>query len=107
MIGRVNQYYESGWVLYRATSTTDAYGGVVNTYSSQAALTGRLRPLSGEYRLSADKETEFATHRFYCSPADIRVGDRLSKGGDIYEVKFAANVMDMGRFMHVDLEWVS
>ena len=98
------RFYQPGYMVYRPSAGQDAYGGVATTYSTHLAVRGRLRPLSGDQRLSADRQTEFATHRFYCNPADIQPGDEIRKDGDRYLVKFASDVMTMGRLMQVDVE---
>ena len=101
----VERHFESGFSIHRATSVADAWGGSVPTLVSHiAALSGRLRPLSGEMRMSADKETFFGTHRFYCLPADIRAGDELRVGSRRFKIHAANDMMTFGRFMQVDCE---
>lgn len=105
MIGNVELYFQSGWVIYEHKTTADTMGGFTQVSTSQASLSGLMRPLTGDYRLSADKETAFATHRFYCEPTtELTPGRFLSTGGTEYEVKFASDIMNMGRLMQVDCE---
>jgi len=102
------KYFEPGWTIYRKTVTQDGAGGIVETYATHAAVLGRMRPLSGNYRnqlmISADKGFYSADHRFYCSPVDILEGDQLKKGSDTYDVKHVANMMTFDKFYHVDCE---
>jgi hypothetical protein len=68
-----------------------------------------MRPLTGDKRISADKDTYFGDHRFYCSPVDIKENDVLTKTGSSgtqYEVKHAPDMMTMGRLQQVDCELV-
>ncbi len=108
MIDRnVDRYFEPGWVVYVKTETQDGYGGLVVSYTSSSVVEGRMRPLSGDKRLSADKVDAFATHRFYCRPtAAIVPGVALGQGSADYVVKFAADVMTQDRLMQVDVELV-
>lgn len=103
----VEKYFEPGWVIYRNIITQDSMGGITHASSSQASVSGLMRPLSGELKLSADKNTAFGTHRFYCLPTtNLLSGDYLSTGGVRYEVKFPADVMNFGRLMQCDCEVV-
>ena len=109
MIGNIAKYYEAGWKVLRATETQDAAGGMVSTLSTHLSISGRMRPLTGDKRISADKDTYFGDHRFYCDPVDILEGDYLTLTGStttVYEVKHAPDMMTMGRLMQVDAELV-
>ncbi len=107
MIGSVERFFKPGWVITKYKPVADGMGGFTQSSSSQGSVSGVMRPLSGEYRLSADKDTAFATHRFYCNPSSLILPGRyLSTGGKKYEVKFASDMMNMGRLMQVDCEVV-
>ena len=69
---------------------------------------GRLRPLSGEKRVAASKETAFISHRFYCSHFSeaIPAGCTLLLEGNRYNIKFVQNVMTMDRILQLDLELI-
>lgn len=107
MIDGVEVFYESGWELWRWTEETDDYGGVTEDWALQQTIDGRLRPLSGDKKLSAEKDTIFATHKFYCEPTDIKPGDQIRKDDVVYKVKFAPDIMDFGLLMQVELELVA
>jgi len=103
------KWFEPGWNVYRPTVSQDAAGGVVNTYTTHLAVSGRMRPLTGDTRISAEKNTYFADHRFYCFVVDIDEYDIIAKTGSTgttYEVKHAADMMTMDRLMQVDCELV-
>ena len=102
----ITRYFESGWMIYRKVNSQDAAGGLVETYSTHAQVEGRMRPLSGNMQISADKATYFADHRFYCLPVDILEEDRLVKGSDTYDVKHVSNVMTFDSHYQVDCELI-
>ena len=101
MIDGVGSYFEPGWELWRWTEEQDDYGGITEQWTKQADIDGRMRPLTGDKRLSADKDTFFGSHRFYTKRADIKEGDQLRKDKD-YEVKFVADIMQFGELVQVD-----
>lgn len=102
----ISKYYTTGHEIERSTDATGGFGGFARTWSSHLSPAGRLRPLSGDQQLSADKETAFATHRFYCAPDDIKVTDRYKDpDGNIYRIKFVSDVMNMDNHLQVDLEY--
>lgn len=103
----IETYYESGIVIQRKTSVSNGLGGMVDSWSTHLTIDGRIRPLSGNEKISADKNTLYVTHRLYCSILDITEKDRVLFNGVKYEVKFVANPMNFGRYLMVDLEEVS
>jgi len=104
MIGMVRKHFTPGWEVWRYVSSQDDYGGTTETWTIQETIAGRMRPLSGEKKLAADKNTAFGTHRFYCIPTDIKPGDEIRKDNVNYRVKHPADMMTFGRLMQVDLE---
>jgi len=107
MIGMIRKYFTSGWELWRFTDGTDDYGGTSKTWSKQSDLEGLMRPLTGDRKLSAYKETDFATHKFYMKPADIQQGDEIRKDNVHYKVKNAPDMMNFGMLMQIELEVVA
>jgi SPP1 family predicted phage head-tail adaptor len=99
----VKRFLESGWEVWRWSESQDDYGGTTEEWAKLEDVSGLMRPLSGNLKMSADKETVFATHRFYCLPTDIEPGDQI-RNGKKYEVKFASDMMNFGRLMQVDCE---
>jgi len=106
---RIERFYESGWTVYRKAVTQDAAGGVTETYSTHLTVDGRMRPLTGSLRLSADKDTYFGDHRFYCDVVDILEGDQLANSGStgtVYDVKNVSNMMHFDKFLQIDCELI-
>ena len=100
----IDRWFESGWTWHVLGSTTDAWGNPIESYSTGTAIMGRFRPLSGDRKLSADRQTPFADAKFYCAATStIAVGDQLRKSPDVYEVTWVQNVMDMDRFLQVEV----
>ena len=100
----ISRWFESGWTLHTLGSTTDTWGNPIESYSTGTAISGRFRPLSGDRKLSADRQTPFADAKFYCAATStIAAGDQLRKSSDVYEVTFVQNVMDMDRFLQVEV----
>ena len=100
----ISRWFESGWTLHTLGSTTDTWGNPIESYSTGTALSGRFRPLSGDRKLSADRQTPFADAKFYCSSTStVAVGDHLRKSPDVYEVTWVQNVMDTDRFLQVEV----
>ena len=105
----MKKYFETGWNVLRPAVTQDAAGGVVNTLSTHLSLTGCMRPLTGDKRISAEKDTYFADHVFYCEPVDILESDVIFKTGSTattYTVKHASDMMTMDRSMQVYTELI-
>ena len=100
----ISRLYVPGFELWRDAGDTDEWGTTVEKFEKLKKLEGRLRPLSGDLRMSADKQGEFATHKFYCHPQDIRPGDRIRYQGEMFKVSFVADPMDMNMFLQVELE---
>ena len=102
-----DRFFKDGWIVYHMTQIDDGMGGFTQASSSQGTVSGLMRPLSGELKLSADRDTSFGSHRFYCAPSTmITPGRYLSTGGAMYEVKFAADMMSMGELMQCDCQVV-
>jgi hypothetical protein len=110
-IGGIGGYLTQTGTVMRSTRTQAVTGAVINAWSSQAEVMGRLRPFTvskaGGESLSADKLTVFAGFRWYCAPTAAMVeDDRLRVDGVTYRIAHIADVMSMGRLMQVDLELV-
>ena len=103
----INRFYTSGHKIQRVTVTQDSYGGVVETWADHLTVAGKLWELSGDKKLSADKETIFSTHKFATAIADIKDTDRyVDPDGNAYEIKALATRkrVDSSGHMELDLE---
>jgi hypothetical protein len=72
MIENIARFFEPGFEVWRWEPVPDAWGGTVKQWVQRQDVEGLLRPLKGELRVSADKETEYADHRFYCFPFTLQ-----------------------------------
>ncbi len=105
MLANIARWFTETWEVYRLTTEDDSWGNPVEEWNLSHEVMGRFRPLSGERKLSADKQTEFADAKFYCAiDADIETGDRLVGNGQTYDVKIPQDPMSMGRFLQVELK---
>ena len=105
MIGNIKRFYTSGHIIERYTKTGGGFGGPEYQWSTHLTVDGRLRPLAGDKRLSADKETLYASHKFYTDVADIKDTDRYKDPeGNLYTIKFVSDPMNMGNHLEIDLE---
>ena len=110
-IGNVVAYLTQTAKVYRTTRTSAATGAVINTWSSQSEVMGRLRPFVayrwGSEIMSGDKVTDVGNFRWYCATtADIANDDRLLIDSEYYRVVYVSNVMSMNRLLQVDLKLV-
>ena len=105
MLQNIKRFFTLGHKIQRYSPGTPGFGGDNGEWENHLEVPGRLRPLSGDERMSADKMTLYATHRFYTDVADIKESDRyIDPGGKVYEIKFVADPMNMGEFLQIDLE---
>ena len=102
----IKHVYKSGIVIERFTSASDGMGGFTETWATHLTISGHIRTLSGAERMSADKQTVYATNRLYCESADITEKDRVVDGTDTYQIKFVNQKLDLNstvRFLEIDL----
>ena len=105
MGGLINRFYTSGHKIQRVTVTEDAYGGVVETWADHLTVAGKLWELSGDKKLSADKETIFSTHKFATDIADIKDTDRyVDADGNAYQIKALATRKRQDGTGHIELD---
>ncbi len=105
MISNISKYFEP-IAIERYTTSENAFGEEVKAWTTHLTIQGKLRPLSGTERFSADKTTLYATHRLYCFPANIEVNDRVKFDSKYYNIKFVANVMNFDKLLQIDCELV-
>ena len=109
MLKRIEKFYTTGHKIQEYTPGEEGFGGSEGTWSEKSfsPISARLRPLSGDERLSADKKTLFSTHKLYCGIHDITEADRyVDPDGYIYNIIFVKDPMSMGNHLEVDLEYV-
>lgn len=103
----IEDYYDTIITIKRKTTADNGIGGKSETWNDHLTILGKIRPLNGNERFSADKVTLYATHRLYCTLADITELDRVVYNNQTYEIKYINNPMNMNRFLQVDLELVT
>ena len=109
MISGIKRHFTTGHKIQEYTPGDEGFGGSEGTWKDKefSPISARLRPLSGEEQLSADKKTLFSTHKLYCGIHDIKEADRyVSPDGEIYNIKFVKDPMSMGNHLEIDLEYV-
>jgi SPP1 family predicted phage head-tail adaptor len=104
----IESTYTGGYIIEKATATTDGMGGSTEAWSTHLTIEGHLREQSGNERLNHNKETVYATHRFYTASADITERHRLKDSNDsnkIYEILFVAKKKDANNIVrHLELD---
>lgn len=100
----IESYYVSGYEIQRATGVDDGAGSSTETLNKVSAISGRMRPLTGNEILANEKLNLITTHRFYCAITDVREGDYIydSVKDKLYEVKFVKNPMEMDVHFEID-----
>ena len=69
------------------TRMTDSQGGATIIYVDGTDFQGRLSRLTGNEKMSSDKETAMATHKVYCeTDVDVDPEDRIVLGSRIFLV---------------------
>ena len=105
MANFINGFFTSGHKIQRVTVTTDSYGGTINTWADHLTVKGKRWALSGDKKLSADKETIFADYKFATAIADIKTTDRyVDPEGNAYEIKFIATRTRSDGTGHIQLD---
>ena len=101
----ISRFYTSGHKIQRVTVTTDSYGGTINTWADHLTVKGKRWALSGDKKLSADKETIFADYKFATTIADIKGTDRyVDPDGYAYEIKALAERKRPDSSGHIELD---
>ena len=105
-IRNIARWFTEEWAIWRLGTTDDAWDNPIESWSLHDTVMGRFRPLSGDRRMSSDRQTEFATAKFYCpSNTDILVGDELRNlvTGERYDVLFVPDVMSMDNHLEIEI----
>ena len=101
----INRFFTAGHKIQRVTVTQDSYGGVIETWADHLTVSGKRWALSGDRKLSADKETIFSTHKFATNIADIKDTDRyVDPDGNDYVIKALAIRKRPGGTGHVEID---
>jgi len=103
----MERIYTSGHKIQEYTTTPNGMGGFTKTWTDKHTISGYLRTLSGDERLSADKVQLYSTHRFYCGLIAVDESMRyIDTNNKIYDIKLvdkkkAGNI----EFLQIDVEF--
>ena len=105
MLNNIQRWFTDELQHYSWAVEEDDWGNDIEKWSLQGNILGRFRPLSGDKKVSADKNTVFIDAKFYCKPDEnIIAGDELKYNDDVYEVVYVQNPMNMDKFLQVELK---
>jgi len=102
-------------VLQKRVETSDGMGGVTIAYQDLVEFKAVLVPLSGQEKVSYDKQTVFATHRLlfdYKAPgkkniSEVKEKNRIRYGTRYFDIKLVKNVGEANRHFELDLEEIT
>ncbi len=98
----IQVYFTEAFTRQRLSTTLNQFNSYEETWEAGTAFMGRKRPLTGDVRLSADKQTVYATDKIYCLPFDITEKDRIKDSqGNIYYIKEIINPMSMNHHLAI------
>ena len=101
----INRFYTPGHIIQRKIELKDEWGGSTEEWTDLIIIEGKLWQLSGDKRLSADKETIFADYKFACNLTDIKEADRyIDPDNRIFKIKAIAERKRPGGTGHLELE---
>lgn len=101
----IGDYYKQSVSILTCSSSVNAIGTSVKTYTTSATVVGLLCPSGGRDQFSQGKETVFASHRLYiASTGTITEKCRVSVGTRTYNVLNVRNVNTLGHHLQVYLE---
>jgi len=90
--------------LLTPISGVDSWGQPTVTYA-ETTIMGKLRMMSGNEPLIAQRDTEISTHRLYTKIEGITPLNKFSYLGRLYDVVAVNNVMGFDRLIQVDLTY--
>lgn len=87
----IKRFFTKGHKIRRLTEVPDGHGGFTEGWVTHLTIPGKLYPVKGEERLSADKTTYFARLQFVCHLHDITEKDRYEDPeGNEYDIQHIA-----------------
>ena len=106
----IEKFYETGIEILEPVSTRNDFGEYEVAYSVKKAISGKIRPLSGNERYISGSRHQESTHRLYCSFDEYGEMDSEHKikddEGTEYNVVFVGNPMNFDKWLQVDLDVV-
>ena len=102
----IGKFFKLNIDVYISSSTTNSYGEVINTWSKDRTVAGRIRSLTGNESFVAGSEHQISTHRLYTNDFNISESNRIIFGSNTFDVIFVKNPMSFDQFCEVDLQLV-
>ncbi len=102
----IDRFFDSGIEVHTLSTTKDARGANIKTYTKDRDIVGRMRMLKGNEQMSASKPTYFATHRLYTKDKNILQTDKIKHKNRMYEIRAINDVMYYERHWQIDLELI-
>lgn len=88
--------------LQSATTSQDAYGAPVETWSDQATVWAAVEPLSGREFFTVQAERAELSHRIRIRHrADVTPSWRVSYDSRTFDIETVVNVMERDRELHL------
>lgn len=109
---QIEKYFVSGINIMKITQQDNGIGGFIDTEELVLEIPAKIRPLSGDEKLSADKLTLFATHKMYCKNLEINQTEDITyfikdtNYNKKYEIVFISNMMLFDELWQIDLKEV-
>jgi len=92
-------------IIERATETTDAEGGIAQTWATVATVWATIQPLRGDERTSADVVAAETTHkmfmRYSSSLSALTPKDRIKYGSRVFDIQAALNAGEKNRMLEL------
>lgn len=100
----IERFFSTGITYTIPTITRDAAGGEIETPGTPISLKGRIRPMTGNEVLAAQRLNTISSHVLYCLPeAGLTEKCLVYLGSTIYQVTFIKDPMTYARFWQVGL----
>ena len=100
----IDLYFTDKLKRQRLTVTQSRIGTSSESWNTPLEFYGRLRPLTGDKQLSADRQTIVRTHLLYMPVLDITEKDRVvDESGSVYRVIKVINPMGEDEFLTCEL----
>ena len=94
-------------VIQEVSQVSDGMGSTVDTYTTRHTVYGGLHSLTAKERMEAGKETGVITNRlFLVYVSDLELSDRVTYGGNTYEILAIVNPGTKGEHLELDLSLI-
>jgi len=102
----IERYYSTG-ITFKVPAITRVHGENVETLGAAIELPGRIRPMTGNEVLAAEKLNTISSHVLYCAPTVLLTTKcHVYYAAEHYLVKYIKNPMSMSKHWEVLLELI-